>query len=124
MAQHNGVGEIYEKLALELTARFDHRNTTRSSMAFIGMMEQGRRVILSLLPGKSDSHQGLLYQVYADRYAEYLGIDKKTALDTLPSYRKQRRNPDDWAGEFGEGFFKGEGQIEEFLTSLTEFRKH
>ena len=122
IAERQGVGELYEQMSKGLTNLFDQATATRSSVAFIGIMDGSRNTIFSLLPGTSDSEQGLLFQVYTDRFAEYFGIEKKVATESFPSYEK-RAMYEDWAGEFGRGFFRDKAQVEAFLAKLSEFKK-
>jgi len=122
IAERQGVGDLFERLLAGLTDHFDQRTTTRSSVAFIGIMDGSRNTIFSLLPGRSNAEQGLLFQVYIDRFTEYFGVEKQIAVEALPSYEKTAIY-EDWAGEFGKGFFREETQAESFLAKLSEFRK-
>jgi hypothetical protein len=124
IAERNGVGDIYEGIVTGLSKCFDQRVTTRSSIAFIGIMgeSKSRNTIFSLLPKESDSVKGMRFTVYIDRFVDYFGVEKKVAIDTLPSYEKEAEYQE-WAGEFGGGFFKEETQVEKFLAKLTEFKQ-
>jgi len=123
IAESNAVGELYVKLVNGLTSLFDQKTTTRSSIAFIGIMgeKKSRNTIFSVLPGESSSARGLRFTVYLDRFAEYFNIDKKIAIDIMPTYEKEKFY-EDWAGEFGGGFFKDNYQVEKFLTQLKEIK--
>lgn len=116
IAESNGVGTLYKKLVEGLSNNFDQKTTTRSSIAFIGIMgeSKSRNTIFSLLPGESDSANGVKFQVYLDRFAKYFNIEKAKLLETLPNHGKSSS----WAGDFGIGYFKEDEQVEEFLANL------
>lgn len=122
IAQRNGVGELYGQLVIEVTNYFDQKSTTRSTIAFDGVIGKRRNRIFSLVPGESASDKGVQFQVYADRFAEYFGIDKKEALQGLPFYEKIAEY-EEWAGEYGKGYFKGKSQIDGFIRKLIEWKK-
>jgi hypothetical protein len=60
--------------------------------------------------------------VYVDRFINYFGINKETAIEILPLY-KEKEVYDKWAGEFGGGYFKDNNQIEMLLSRLNELKK-
>ncbi|MFH1625782.1 MAG: endonuclease NucS domain-containing protein [Pseudomonadota bacterium] len=124
IAERNGVGYSYKKMVAGLSKCFDQTVTTMSSIAFIGIMgeRKSRATIFSILPKESDSEKGLRFTVYIDRFADYCRIAKTVAMDALPSYEKKAEY-EEWAGEFGGGFFREENQIEKFLADLTEFKQ-
>lgn len=124
IAEENGVGDTYRRIVAGLSKCFDQRVTTRSSVAFIGIMgeSKSRNTIFSILPKESDSGKGVRFTVYTDRFMDYFGIEKSVAIDIFPSYETIAVY-EEWAGEHGGGFFKEEARIEEFLTKLTEFKQ-
>lgn len=121
IAERNGVGEFYRLLVEELIDIFDQKVTTRSTIAFIGIMDKKRNTIFSLVPGESASDKGVNFQVYADRFVDYFGIDKKEAIQVFPSYERMAEY-EEWAGEYGRGFFKEKNQIEDFFNKLKEWK--
>ena len=123
IADSNGVGELYRILVDGLTPLFDQKTTTRSSIAFIGIMgeKKFRNTIFSILPGNSSSKKGLRFTVYIDRFTEYFNIDKKTAVNMMTMYRKEQVY-EDWAGEFGGGYFTNEEQCKEFIEELAKVK--
>lgn len=123
MASESGVESIYAKVLEGLIPHFDQKITTRSSVAFIGLMgkERSRSTVFSILPRESDKDKGLKFQVYVDRFAEYFGTDKNKALRTLPSYVKTH-DFEGW-GERGEGHFQNESQVDNFVKKLKECKK-
>lgn len=124
LAERNGIGALYRRIADGLSKVFDQTGTTRSSLVFRGIMgEKSRHAILSLLPGESDSQKGMRFSVYIDRFASYFGIEKEFAIkDVFPSYEKERVCEE--SGEAGNGYFKEESQIDEFLAKLNEFKRN
>lgn len=124
IAERNGVGDNYKRIVAGLSKCFDHTGTTMSSIAFIGIMgeRKSRNTIFSILPKESDSEKGVRFTVYIDRFADYFSIEKEVAMDVLPSYEKKAEY-EEWAGEFGGGFFREEKQVEKFLANLTEFKQ-
>lgn len=122
IADKNGVGDIYRRIVEELTKLFDQNGTTRSTIAFIGIMGESRNTIFSLIPGESDSNKGLRFQVYIDRFSEYFGINKEDTLKNIPSelteYEPWRGAPPTFVG-----YFKNINEVDSFLTKLTEVRK-
>ena len=124
IAEKNGIGDSYKRIVTELSKCFDQSVTTMSSIAFIGIMgeRKSRNTIFSILPKESDSEKGVRFTVYIDRFVDYFRIEKRIAIDALPSYEKKAEY-EEWAGEFGGGFFREEKQIEKFLANLTEFKQ-
>jgi len=117
IAEDKGVGELYSLLFEELTAFFDTRQATQSSVAFIGDMDEGRRTIFSLRPPTSGPELGLHFEVYTERLARFLGTDKERVLAMLP--------PDNEYEEIGEGmltraagYFRTEEDVTRFVSSL------
>lgn len=119
IADKNSIGEVFKKAFVNISEYFDQYITTRSSIAFIGIMgkNKARNTIFSLLPFESNLEKGLKYSVYIDRFTEYLNLDKKTTKEIFPAYKKITVHVD-WAGEEGQGYFRDGYQIEEFLKQL------
>jgi len=119
IAERNGVGELYRQLVERLTSCFDQRVTTRSTIAFIGIMGGSRNTIFSLVPRESDSNQGVRFQVYIDRLSEYLGANRDSVIGILPSESEEY---EPWKGAWPTlvGFFKNVNEVDQFLTGLSE----
>ncbi|HEV2245045.1 MAG TPA: DUF91 domain-containing protein [Terriglobia bacterium] len=92
-AEDAGVGEIYRQCVGTLAPCFENHGTNKTALWFSGATEDGssRKIILSLIPGKSSSQKGLRYQVYGKRLAEYADTTTDVILKHLPS------NPEDYA---------------------------
>ncbi|MBN2393102.1 MAG: DUF91 domain-containing protein [Anaerolineae bacterium] len=84
IAENKGVGKVYQRLLDGLTKCFDHRMTTRSSVAFIGMMNGSHNTVFSIIPGQSNPDQGLQFTAYIERIAEYCGVERNKIDNILP----------------------------------------
>jgi hypothetical protein len=119
IAEINGVSDIYQYLLKELPNYFNNRKNTMSSVAFIGSMNGSQNTIFSIVPSRSKSEKGLLYQIYTDRFTSYFDINKENIVNFLPSYSKKN---DCWAGGFGEGYFRNMEQAEKFINELVTLK--
>ncbi len=121
-AKSNGVDEFYKLLVDGLTPIFDQKGTTRSTIAFIGIIKESRRTIFSIIPGDSDPYQGLRFQVYIDRLSEYLHTKTEDIMQILPPNCKEY---EPWRGapRTLAGYFKNKEEIEKFLNGLAQFKK-
>lgn len=122
IAERNGVGETYRRLVEELTNYFDYRSTTRSTVAFIGIMEGKRNTIFSLVPGESDPSKGVRFQVYIERFSEYFGVARDDAIRILPP-ESEEYEPWKGAPPMFFGFFKDNNEIDRFLTELNKLKQ-
>jgi hypothetical protein len=121
IAESNGVGEFYKLLVSGLMPLFDQKGTTRSTIAFIGIVKESRLTIFSIIPGDSDPQQGLRFQVYIDRLAEYLHAKTEDIMQILPPNCKEY---EPWKGapRTLAGYFKRKEEIERFLNGLAQFK--
>ena len=122
IAEREGVGETYKDLVERLLEYFDQRVTTRSTVAFIGIIDDSRSTIFSLVPGESDSNQGVRFQVYIDRLLKYLGVNKEDLIQILPLNRKEQQ-PWKNAPLTIVGFFKDADEVNRFLAGLDELKQ-
>jgi hypothetical protein len=132
VAEDNGVGDLFLKLAEGLEELFDYRGTTRSSVAYIGVIEGSRHTIFSIVPGESYSkripssagiaERGLRYQVRIDRLSKYFNVDSERIMKILPP-DKEEFTPWKGASKTLVGFFRSEKEIDNFLKSLAELKK-
>ena len=122
IAESNGVGELYKKLVGGLTPLFDQKGTTRSTIAFIGIVEGSRLTIFSIIPGDSNSQQGLRFQVYIDRLAKYLNIQTNEVMQILPPDCKEY---EPWKGapRTLAGYFKEKEEVDIFIKGLDRFKR-
>ncbi len=125
IAERNGIGEMYLRLVEGLSGHFNRTGTTRSSIAFVGNMGESQNTVFSLIPKESNPDDGLRFQVYITRLAEYFGINEEQAIALLPKHKEEwkfcKGAPLEWSGFAG--FFKNLGEVERCLTGLNEVRK-
>jgi hypothetical protein len=121
IAERNDVGELYKRLVDGLTPCFDQRGTTRSTVAFIGIIEGSRNTIFSIVPGASDSAQGVRFSVYIERLSKYLGVERDNIVPILPP---EFEEGEAWKGGPPTlcGFFKDAEEVEKFLSGLARFK--
>ena len=121
-----GMAELYDDLLNRLDSVFPSKATTASSLAFRGKIgDGGARVILSLLPFDSNANQGLKFQVYSKRLAEYICISTKRVESLLPAshetwtYWAAVNDPDIdyWIGF--QGFFKTFEEVANFAEGIS-----
>ena len=122
IAERNGVGELYQRLVEGFTNYFEQKGTNKSAIVFIAVIENSRNTIFSLVPGESDSSQGVRFQVYIDRLSKFLSVSKKDIIGILPS-ESEKYEPWKHAPPMLTGFFKSTNEIDTILTGLNEFRQ-
>lgn len=120
IANENEVGELYKTLLDKLTPMFYSRRPTRSTIGFKGMVDEKRRVILSLVPGESNAEDGLKFRVYLERFSKHFKINEDQVKEILPKNKKPWKYyetaPPDWSGY--EGFFKNIDDAKNFWELL------
>jgi len=126
LTENIGVNELYEPLVNGLTSIFDGRHTTRSSIAFDGKFEDSRNCVFSIIPEESNSEDGLRFQVYIYRLADFLGIEKEQATSLLPKKREFWKYYEGATEEYSGyvGYFKNLEEVKSFLKALEEIKKH
>lgn len=122
IADRKGVGELYKWLVEELTKLVDQRMTTRSTVAFIGVIDGSRRTILSLMPGESEAAKGVRYSLYVERLAEYLGVEREEIIGLLPpGFTEGRPWRDGPLALYG--FFGKIDEAQKFVEGLQALRR-
>jgi hypothetical protein len=125
MSEDNGVGDIYDLLVERLSIIFNGKNTTRSSIAFVGLMNGSRNTIFSLIPKDSTPEDGLKFQVYINRLAKYLDVDKERLVEVLPQDKREwgfvGYSSPEWTGY--EGYFKNHDEAERLTEALSEMKR-
>lgn len=120
IANENEVGELYRQLLDELTPLFYSRRPTRSTIGFKGIVDEKRRVILSLVPGESNSEEGLKFRIYVQRFSKHFKINEDQVKEILPKNKKPWKYyetaPPNLSGY--EGFFKNINEVNNFLEAL------
>ena len=126
LTENIGVNELYEPLVNGLTSIFDGRHTTRSSIAFDGKFEDSKNCVFSIIPEESNSEDGLRFQVYIYRLADFLGIEKEQAISLLPKKREPWKYyesaPEEYSGFVG--YFKTLEEVKSFVQAIEEIKKH
>ena len=121
IASEQGVGEVFEQLVHALHNQFDYRATTLSTIAFIGIVNDSRRTIFSLIPGESSQDSGVRYSMYIELLMEYTGATKEQITAILPSNFEEGRP---WKG--GQlavsGYFRNEAEIDRFHDGMNDIR--
>jgi hypothetical protein len=121
IAQQQGVDELYRHTARALERLFP-KDTTRSSLRFLGRIDGGRKAILSLLPGESSVTEGLCFQVYIHRLARMFSITEALATELLP----EKKEPWSYYGTADRdfqgfrGFFRSQAEVDRLVASLSE----
>lgn len=116
IAEQNGVGGIYALLVDRMRDYFDRRSTTTSSVAFAGSIEDSQQTVFNLMPSESSLEAGLRFHAWLDRLARYFNTEKAFLTELLPLSERG----ENYAGEFGEGYFSDEKQASEFLNMLAD----
>lgn len=120
IANENEVGELYRYLLDRLTPLFYSRRPTRSTIGFKGIVDEKRRVILSLVPGESNREDGLKFRVYVERFSKHFKMNEDQVTAILPRNKKPWKfyetAPPDLTGY--EGFFKDFGEANILLQEL------
>jgi hypothetical protein len=126
IARQNGVEHLYQKLVSDLDKRF-FKGKTGSSLPFLGHVDgsQSHVVIFSLLPPKSNLEEGLHFQIYLKRFAEYSGLDRERVIELLPAKREDwiysEGAGEDYSGYAG--FFSNMNEVEKFLAGIQHVTK-
>lgn len=121
IANTQGVGELFDQAADDLTSHFEYRTTTLSTVAFIGIIDGSRRTIFSLIPRESSHDNGIRFSVYIERLMEYLGADRDQIVAILPHDTEEGRPWKD-APSAVSGFFRNSAEIDRFVHGLGEIR--
>lgn len=121
LADDHGVGGLYELLTSDMS-QFTSVARRKSSVTVAGEMTDGStKALLALLPDQSSAEDGLRYQLYTDRLAEYCGLPQVEILALLPEghepYAYYPDAPPDLTGRAG--FFRTKEEASRFLQGIT-----
>ncbi|MBM3150921.1 MAG: DUF91 domain-containing protein [Chloroflexi bacterium] len=122
IAIDNGVGDLYMRLVENSEVLFDQRNPTRSTLAFIGIIEGSRNVIFSLIPGESSQLKGIRFALYIERLMNYLGVEKQIIEAILPKDTEEAI-PYKNAPITKCGYFTNNEEINRFIEGLSKAKK-
>ena len=109
--------EIFNHAVSALLSIFDGRNTTRSTVSFVGNMDGSRNTILAIEPLKSDASEGLDFYFYFDRFSTYFNFDK----DKIPALFDNKLIEDKlWnvENDLRRGKFKSKEMIDSLINAL------
>jgi len=120
IAEKNGIDIIYNTLVEGLAKYFDGARTTRSSIAFVGKLDNSTNAIFNMIPKDSSNENGLKFQVYINRLSTFLNIGKDELIHLLPPNKKEwqyvKGYPEEWSGY--EGYFESIADVERLLNGL------
>jgi uncharacterized protein YeaO (DUF488 family) len=85
IAVENGVGELFEAAVAGLKPIFNGMRRTRSDLNFVGKMDGSKPWIFKILPAESSKEEGLRFQVFHKRLAEFLRLDENKLIGLLPN---------------------------------------
>ena len=114
-----GVTELYDH-AVVVFEPLLRKGTTLTSIAFGSLIDGGRKVVLSLIPGKSSAEEGLHFQVYKHRLAALTGLSVEEVDALLPARREYwiyypSAGPD---GEGYQGFVTSRDEIDRLAAAI------
>lgn len=121
IADTNGVGSLYQSIKEKIAPTYFWWTTTQTYLTFTSKGRR-QRAILNLSPPQSSSSSGLMFGIYRDRLAEYLGIAVEQVDAMFPMYDRASQESEVY-GSWGRGFFKDESQVNLFLDKLDQLGK-
>jgi len=124
IAMEMGVGELYQDLFGFFASVFPRHRPTRSTIGFKGDWGDGRGVILNLLPGESGQVQGVRFQVFAQRLAQFFGgleDDIKALLPNSPEPWEFGTAREDWKGFAG--WFRSVDEAKRLIEGVRDRRR-
>jgi hypothetical protein len=122
IADNNNVGDLYKRLIENVGVFFDQRAPTRSTVAFIGVIDGSRNTIFSLLPGESNQTNGVRFSLYIERLMKYLDVEKEVIKEILPVVTEEEI-PYKNAPLTLFGFFKNNEEVDNFIDGLSGLKK-
>jgi hypothetical protein len=119
LAVQAGVSDLYEHAVVAFEAALQ-KQTTRSSIRFVGSFDASRKAVINLLPGESNAEEGLRYQRYSNRFAELAKIPSADVEGLMPRRREEwvfwEKGGPDWEGF--QGFITGGEEIDRLAGAL------
>ena len=120
IADEAGVAELYD-YAFDAFQAVLIIQRKRTSIAFAGVLDRGRRVVINLVPGESSSEDGLRFQLYKTWFAERAGIPPADVEQLIPEQHEEFAPSDpDW-NSF-KGFIKTREEIDRLASALPQGR--
>ena len=116
IAHEAGVAELYDYAFDALQAVLSIQRM-RASIAFRATLDCGRRVVINLVPGESNSKDGLRFQLYRTWFAERAGVPPADVEQLIPQQHEEYAAGDpDW-NSF-RGFIKRREEIDRLAGAL------
>ena len=130
VAEKNNIEELFKSLNDALQKIFDYRSTTKSTVAYIGMINRGRQTIFHVIPGDTESFRiasveemnVLSFQVYIERFSHYLGVEIERIEGLFPNEVKEFF-PWKSAEKQFIGYFKDINEVETFVSRVLDLNK-
>ena len=121
IADENGVAELYD-YAFDAFQAVLYFQRQRTSIAFQGILDRGRRVVINHVPGDSSSDEGLRFQLYTTWFAERAGIPPADVEQLIPHPHQEHAADDpDWHSF--RGFIKRRDEIDRLASALPQGRR-
>lgn len=121
IAERNGIGDLYKQLVDGLAGCFDQTVTTRSTVAFVGIIGGSRNTILSIAPGESTASQGLCFWFHTERLLKYLGVSRDVDIVGILPSETERGETYSGGPPTLFGFFKDTDEVNKFVSGLRQF---
>jgi hypothetical protein len=115
------VEDLFDLAVREFTGLFDYQSTTLSTVSFIGIIEDHRRTLFSLIPRDSNLDDGLRFSVYFERLLKYLDASRDQVIDFFPQDIEETQ-PWKSGPSVIEGFFGNSSEIKRFVRGMREVR--
>jgi len=127
IAEGRQVGDIYKELEGRLPQYFDTVGTTRSTICYIGHINDSRTSMFSLFPGESNPERGLKFKVYrVKRVAEYFGVNREDIINLLPEETKEIKFTGEKDSRTDDsyllGYFKDAGMAKSFVDKIKNLK--
>jgi hypothetical protein len=119
LADEAGVADLYRRAVASFEQTLQ-KHTTRSSIGFAGLFNGSRKTVISLLPGQSCREDGLRFQLYRNRLADFAGPAIADVESVIPTSRERwiyyAGAPPDYEGF--QGFIRTGEEIDRLAAAL------
>ena len=117
IARENGVADQYAAL-FEFFSDQAHVSRTQSNVAFVFDLEEGRRSVFSIYPGRSSAEGGLCTDVRPDLLASVFGVNEAAVQAALPG---SPGHASDTGFTYGEvHYFRSVEQVRKLINVLSQ----
>ncbi len=89
IVEQNGIGEIYWPLVAGLEQHF-RKEKSENTIMFNGTIDGSRSTFVTLFPKESNPKDGLRFQIYSSRLANFFGLSEEQILNLLPEKREPK----------------------------------